>query len=88
MEEGELYRGIFNYCNSGVTTWYEFASAIKNIVNSNCLINPIPTSSYTTAAKRPQYSALDTEKIKKIMMINIPSWEGSLKKCLAKLSQI
>jgi dTDP-4-dehydrorhamnose reductase len=88
MEEGELYRGIFNYCNSGVTTWYEFASAIKNIVNSNCLINPIPTSSYTTAAKRPQYSALDTEKIKKIMLINIPSWEDSLKKCVAKLSQI
>ena len=82
MEQGETFSGIVNYCNSGVTTWYEFAEAIKQIVNSNCKINPIPTSSYKTAAKRPLHSILDTSKIKGLLHPEIPSWRESLRKCL------
>ena len=77
--------GIFNYCNSGVISWYDFAMAVKNISNSTCAVIPIPTSQFPTPAKRPQYSVLDTAKIKSIFNVEIPAWELSLKKCLEDL---
>jgi len=76
---------IFNYANSGTTTWFEFALAIKEISGSDCIVNPIPTSGYPTAAKRPQYSVLDTSKIKETFHINILQWKVSLGKCIKKM---
>lgn len=81
-EKGENFSGIVNYSNAGVTTWYEFAREIKALVNSNCEINAIPTSSYPTRAKRPLYSVLDTSKVKELLQIDIPDWKESLKKCV------
>jgi dTDP-4-dehydrorhamnose reductase len=85
-EEGNNFSGIVNYSNSGVTTWYQFAEEIKWLINSNCKINPIPTSSYPTPAKRPLYSVLDTSKIKELLQIEIPGWKESLKKCMGVLN--
>ncbi len=85
MVEGQNFSGIVNYCNSGITTWYEFAEAIKHFVNSNCTIRPIPTASYKTAAKRPLYSVMDTSKIKELLDLDIPLWKNSLQKCLAEI---
>ena len=79
-------KGIFNYCNSGVTTWYDFAIAIKKSIKSKCIIHPISTEGYPTPAKRPHYSALDTSRIKKTFGIAIPKWKDSLHKCLSLLS--
>ncbi|HXS55287.1 MAG TPA: dTDP-4-dehydrorhamnose reductase [Hanamia sp.] len=82
IEAGKTFSGIVNYCNSGITTWYEFAEAIKESTAGNCKINPIPTSSYKTAAKRPLYSVLDTSKIKDLLHLEIPQWRNALKRCL------
>jgi dTDP-4-dehydrorhamnose reductase len=86
MEKGESFSGIVNYCNDGITNWYEFAETIKQLVNSNCKINPISTSSYKTAATRPQYSVLDTSKIKELLQSEIPFWKDSLQKCVRILN--
>lgn len=88
MEQGNDFTGIVNYCNTGVTTWYEFAEEIKSLLNSNCKINPIPTSSYPTPAKRPQFSVLDTSKIKELLQLDIPFWKESLRDCLAGLKAV
>ena len=85
IRQGETFSGIVNYSNSGVTTWYEFANEIKSLVNGDCKINPIPTSSYPTPAKRPLYSVLDTSKIKNLLQLEIPSWQAGLKKCIGIL---
>ncbi|MEO9022975.1 MAG: dTDP-4-dehydrorhamnose reductase [Ginsengibacter sp.] len=87
MKQGNDFSGIVNYCNAGVTTWYEFAKQIKTLVHSNCRINPILTSSYKTAAKRPLYSVLDTSKIKELLQLNIPEWKDSLKRCIGILNK-
>ena len=78
--------GIFNYCNEGVITWYEFANEIKKSIKSNCAINPISSLAYPTPAKRPQYSVLDTTKIKETYIVAIPNWKDSLHKCLSFLT--
>lgn len=87
FEKSRNFSGIFNYSNAGITTWYRFAEEIKLLVNSNCKINPIPTSSYSTPAKRPLYSVLDTSKIQQTLFLTIPTWQESLKKCVGILNQ-
>ena len=86
MEAGEIFSGIVNYCNEGITNWFEFADEIKRLVHSDCRINPISSSSYVTAAKRPRYSVLDTSKIQLLLGTDIPDWKTSLQKCLQKLN--
>jgi dTDP-4-dehydrorhamnose reductase len=76
---------IFNYCNAGIISWYDFAVAIKELSGSNCIVNPIPTLQYPTPARRPQYSVLDTGLIKNIFGVAIPEWKESLKNCLQLL---
>ena len=76
---------VFHYANTGTATWYEFALAIKLFTKSNCTIQPITTAAFPTAAKRPQYSVLDTTKIRDIFNIDIPDWEDSLQNCLKQL---
>ncbi|MEO6141510.1 MAG: dTDP-4-dehydrorhamnose reductase [Ginsengibacter sp.] len=87
IEGGKNFAGIFNYSNEGVINWYEFSLAIKEITNSKCRINPIPSSSYKMPAMRPQYSVLDKSKIKTTANIAIPFWKDSLQKCIARLEK-
>ena len=85
LNQSNKNTGIYHYSNAGITNWYEFALTIKKLTDSNCIVNPIPTSQYPTAAKRPAYSVLDTTKIKETFALMIPNWGESLQKCLEKL---
>ncbi len=87
MTHNNDYTGIVNYSNSGTTTWYDFALAIKALVNSPVKINPVPTSQYPTPARRPQHSVMDTTKITRMLNLSIPFWKDSLKSCLERLAQ-
>ena len=78
--------GIYNYCNAGIISWYEFAKAIKKYIKSKCTIDPITTSDYPLAANRPPYSVLNTAKIKKAYGVTIPKWKDSLHICLSFLT--
>src|SRR5690606_13072701 len=71
--------GIYHFSNEGVCSWYDFAKKIFELHNIPITLNPIPTSSYPTAAIRPKYSVLDKTKIKAIFGIQIKSWEEALK---------
>lgn len=74
--------GIYHFANQGVTTWYHFADAIRQIAGNPCAITPIPSSDYPTPAKRPHYSVLDTQKIRDQFGIDIPYWKDSLSECM------
>jgi dTDP-4-dehydrorhamnose reductase len=77
--------GIYNYSNQGVISWYDFATAIKEIGGYACKVNPIPSSAYPVPAKRPHYSILLTDKIETTYNIQIPHWKVSLEKCMQLL---
>lgn len=77
--------GIYHYSNEGIISWYEFASAIKDSIGSNCSVHPISTAMYPTPAKRPGYSVFNKGKIKSVYKIIIPEWRESLKNCIDKL---
>jgi dTDP-4-dehydrorhamnose reductase len=70
--------GIYNFSNEGQCSWYDFAKQIFEVNKITINLKPIPTSSYPTPAKRPNYSVLDKRKIKKAFGTTIKSWEESL----------
>lgn len=85
-KKDKMSGGIYNYCNEGIISWYDFAIEIKKLIHSKCIVNPINTSAYPTPAKRPHYSALNTDKIRNTFQIQIPHWQQSLSKCIDLLS--
>ena len=79
---------IFHFTNEGEITWHDFATAIMEIGEKTCKVNPITTDQYPTKAKRPAYSVLDLSKIKEFAGIEIPFWRDSLVKCIEELNNI
>ncbi|MCI0920637.1 dTDP-4-dehydrorhamnose reductase [Sphingobacterium rhinopitheci] len=77
--------GVYHYSNEGEISWFDFACAIKEIKGLACVVKPITTDEYPTAAKRPHYSLLDKSKIKTIYKLDIPNWYTSLERVLSSL---
>ena len=77
--------GIFHYSNEGATTWFDFATAIRDESGYDCKVLPIPTELYPTPARRPHYSVMDINKIRNIYGASTPSWQISMARCVAEL---
>lgn len=79
--------GIYHYCDDGNISWFDFAREIKDLSGATCIIHKITTVEYPTPAKRPKYSVLSTNKIRKIFNIEIKNWKDNLKDCLKTLQE-
>ncbi|TCV10488.1 dTDP-4-dehydrorhamnose reductase [Sphingobacterium alimentarium] len=86
IESKDWKAGIYHYSNEGEISWFDFASAIKEIKQLDCKINAIPTTAYPTPAKRPKFSLLDKSKIKQDYYLHVPEWRASLELMLSKLN--
>lgn len=85
LKKERWYPGIYHFTDEGVASWYDFTKAIMELSDKSTTIVPIPTSDYPTPAKRPLYSVLSKQKIKKTFNLDIPYWRDSLQKCLANM---
>jgi dTDP-4-dehydrorhamnose reductase len=85
--------GTYHVTSEGETNWQQYASLIaseliKLNVKIKCgpdQIHSILTSEYPNAAKRPLNSRLNTDKIKKTFMLELPHWELEVKKVLREI---
>lgn len=75
--------GTYHYSNEGIVSWFDFAKEIFHQEKIKIKLNPIPTSSYPTPAKRPKYSVLDKHKIRETFNLEIPFWKKSLTQALS-----
>lgn len=80
---GKFTPGIFHYSNEGIISWHGFASAIKEITGSGCIIQAINTKDYPTPAARPAYSAFNTRKIVETYGLALKPWRDSLETCIS-----
>lgn len=80
LESGIWKPGVYNYSNEGEISWYEFALSIKEFGNYDCNVGGIPSESYPTPARRPEFSLLDKKKIKATYNLDVPDYKESLKK--------
>ncbi len=70
--------GTFHFSNAGVTTWADFAAEIFRLSAArggpSARVEPITTAQYSTAARRPAYSCLSTERIQKLYGLTPRPW--------------
>lgn len=85
VNKAQSLNGIYHFSNDGIISWFDFAVAIKEIKQLDCVINPILTSAYPTPAKRPVNSVLNKEKIINTFHIQLKNWKESLHECLKLL---
>ena len=79
--------GVYHFSNDGVISWYEFATAIKNIMGSECVLQPVSTSEFPTVATRPAFSVMDKTKIQESFSIKLKDWTESLRSCIEKIKK-
>jgi len=85
--------GTYHVALDGETNWYRYASFITDEAARLGLqtsmtskdIKPISIDVYPTLAKRPMNSRLNTTKIKKTFMLELPHWEEEVKKVLKEI---
>ncbi|MBF9143614.1 dTDP-4-dehydrorhamnose reductase [Hymenobacter properus] len=78
--------GLYHYSNEGLTSWYDFATAIFELSGTPVRTVPIRTAEYPTKATRPAFSVMDKTKAKTQLGLAIPHWRESLKVCLERLA--
>lgn len=78
---------LYHYSNDGEISWFDFATEIIKLSKINCKVLPVLSKDYISKVNRPNYSVLDTSKIKKDFNIEIPHWKDGLKDCILKLKK-
>ncbi len=85
--------GTYHMTLEDETNWYRYACFIADeakrlgfqTLMTSKDIKPISSDAYPTLAKRPINSRLDTTKIKKTFMLELPHWEEEVKRILKAL---
>jgi dTDP-4-dehydrorhamnose reductase len=86
-----IQTGIYNFTNSGVASWYDFAIAIfeeaqqLGITLKVQRVLPITTQEYPTPATRPAYSVLAGQKTTAALGSHASHWRQGLRKMLTEL---
>ncbi len=81
----ENLKGLYHLTNSGYASRYELALKIKEYLNLKNKIIPINSSIFNLKAKRPEFSAMDNNLIKKVLGIDISYWDEDLKEYLKEI---
>jgi dTDP-4-dehydrorhamnose reductase len=95
IEDDSVSYGIYHFTNEGITSWYEFSRTIYKKAKRLGLIEyskkveiqPIKTEDYPTTARRPKYSVLSKEKVKKEFNLKIRDWDKALEDFLISLKE-
>lgn len=90
--QNEKHQGTYHFCSQPPVSWHHFAACIfgSAIAEHNTsftlhTLKRIATRDYPTAAKRPFYSVLNCEKIKRDFGIQQPHWQQGIERVLTQL---
>jgi dTDP-4-dehydrorhamnose reductase len=82
------FNGVYHLRAGGDTNWHEFASRIIELMppaERKCkIVEAITTADYPTPARRPAYSVMSCDKLRRAFGIELPNWETSLRLVLDK----
>lgn len=70
--------GLFHVVNSGSTTWHGFAQELFRVAGVEITTQGISTDEYPTAAPRPQFSVLSTNKFVASTGHKLPHWRTGI----------
>ncbi len=72
--------GTYHGTNEGFCSFAEFARMILRAEGSRCRVNPIPSSQYPSAARRPLNSRLSKRSLDEGGFSRLPIWEDALRR--------
>lgn len=75
-------RGVYHLAPQGMTSWFGFASSIRDSLTLDCTLTPIPSSQYPTPAARPANSCLNSDKLEHAFGLRLQPWDQDLRLCL------
>ena len=84
--------GIYHACGAGFTTWFGFASEFVRLAQqahperTYATLTPVPSTAYTTAAKRPQNSRMNCEKLARTLGFEMPTWQDATSHVMDELN--
>ena len=91
-KSGKEQWGVYHYAGATAMSWSQFAKAVfakaqsMGLVKNNIEVESITTAEYPTAAARPAYSVLATEKTERVFGIKPCTLEDSLARMLHAFS--
>lgn len=95
LQEGEdrFPYGLYHLVAGGETTWCEYARFVVSEAHAAGrllqlvpdAIRGIPSSEYSTAAKRPANSRLDTGKLRRTFGLELPDWQSGVRHVLRQI---
>lgn len=80
--------GCYHWTDAGVASWYDFAVAIQEeaeslgLLETECAIVPISSDDYSTPARRPRFSVLDTTSTRRDLDVEAVHWRRQLRSML------
>jgi len=91
MQRPEL-GGLYHLAAAGQTSWYDYARFVidcarqagSEIKVAPEAIQPVPTSAFSTAARRPLNSRLNTQKLQTTFGLHLPPWQHGIARMLAE----
>lgn len=79
---------IYHFANQGSTTWFEFSKNIIELMGMSSKVIVVPAKKNQNLAKRPEYSVLDTSRIKEDFKFEPINWKIALAKCVKLLLNV
>lgn len=84
--------GLYHLAAAGQTSWYDYARFVidcarqagSEIKVAPDAIQPVPTSAFPTAARRPLNSRLNTQKLQTTFGLRLPPWQHGITRMLTE----
>ncbi|HET7834027.1 MAG TPA: dTDP-4-dehydrorhamnose reductase [Gallionella sp.] len=85
--------GLYHLVAGGETSWHGYASYVLDVAQRAGIplkvapdaVQPVATSDFPTAAKRPHNSRLDTAKFRNTFDLNLPAWQTGVSRMLTEI---
>lgn len=83
------HAGLYHLVAAGETNWFEYAKHVlanaQHVIKiKSAEVAPVPTSAFSTAAKRPHNSRLNTAKLQATFGLTLPPWQQGVDRMLAE----
>jgi len=79
--------GLYHMSCAGEVSWYEFAKVIWETLGLKTPLYPASVKDFPLVVKRPFYSVLENQNLKKLGIDQMPDWKDALKEFLSDEKQ-
>jgi dTDP-4-dehydrorhamnose reductase len=73
------FEGVIHLTNSGSATWFELATVALRMAGLDAEVEPVPSASYVTKARRPAYSVLASDVAEHAGIEPLPHWRHGVR---------